>query len=123
MDEIGILPQFNDVMCHDHWKHYYRYACLHSLCNAYHLLELTRTYEQDNQAWVEEMQVFFVELNQEVDKTGGVLSGDRQYNLRRHCQAIFKAGEMKALRQYRWKANEGGLRKLNHVTYLSDYKL
>ncbi len=47
------------------------------------------------------MQVFFVELNQEVDKTGGVLSGDRQDNLRRHCQAIFKAGEMKALRQYR----------------------
>ena len=25
MDEIGILPQFQGVMCHDHWKPYYRY--------------------------------------------------------------------------------------------------
>ena len=79
-----------------------------------YLRKLSLAYEQDNQAWAEEMQVFFVELNQEVDKTGGVLSGDRQDNLRRHCQAIFKAGEMKALRQYRWKANESGLR--NSIT-------
>jgi transposase len=50
MDAIGILPRFNGVMCHDHWKPYYRYECLHSLCNAHHLRELTRAYEQDNQA-------------------------------------------------------------------------
>lgn len=34
MDEMGILPQFNGVMCHDHWKPYYRYECLHSLCTS-----------------------------------------------------------------------------------------
>ena len=32
MDDIDILPQFNGVMCHDHWKPYYRYECLHLLC-------------------------------------------------------------------------------------------
>ena len=45
MDHIGILPHFNGVMCHDHWKRYYRYNCLHSLCNAHHLRELTRAHE------------------------------------------------------------------------------
>jgi len=40
MDSRGILPQFEGVLCHDHWKPYYRYQnCLHSLCNAHHLLE------------------------------------------------------------------------------------
>ena len=57
MDEIGILPQFNDVMCHEHWKRCYRYTCLHLLCNAHHLRESTRTYEQNNQARAEEIQV------------------------------------------------------------------
>ena len=46
MDHIGILPHFTGVMCHDHWKPYYRYNCLHSLCNAHHLRELTRANEQ-----------------------------------------------------------------------------
>lgn len=93
MDAIGILPQFNGVMCHDHWKPYYRYECLHSLCNAHHLRELTRAYEQDNQAWAEEMRVFLVTLNQEVDEVGGVLSRERQDVLLRHYQSILKAGE------------------------------
>jgi transposase len=93
MDAIGILPRFNGVMCHDHWKPYYRYECLHSLCNAHHLRELTRAYEQDNQAWAEEMRVFLVELNQEVYKEEGLLSPERQDTLRLHYQNILKAGE------------------------------
>ncbi len=47
MDEMGILPQFQGVMCHDHWKPYYRYKSLHALGNAHHLRELIRAYEQD----------------------------------------------------------------------------
>jgi len=27
MDEIGILPFFKGVLCHDHWKPYYHYGC------------------------------------------------------------------------------------------------
>jgi transposase len=40
------------VLCHDHWKPYYRYdGCLHQLCNAHHSRELTRSFEQDGQQW------------------------------------------------------------------------
>ncbi len=40
MDEIGILPLFKGVLCHDYWEAYYHYNCLHSLCNSHLLREL-----------------------------------------------------------------------------------
>jgi transposase len=64
MEHIGTLTHFDGVMCHDHCKPYYRYNCLHSLCNAHHLRELTRAYEQDGQVWAETMRLFLVTLNQ-----------------------------------------------------------
>ena len=77
MDEIGILPNFTGVLCHDHWKPYYRYeAVSHSLCNAHHLRELTRAHEQDQQSWAKEMHTLLTELNVVVDEEGGQLSTD-----------------------------------------------
>lgn len=48
MDEAGILPHFTGVLCHNHWKPYYQYTqCQHALCNAHHIRELERAWEQD----------------------------------------------------------------------------
>lgn len=69
MNEIGILPNFSGTLCHDHWKPYYTYSCTHSLCNAHHLRELTRAYEQDNQKWAINMHNFLISLNKEVLNT------------------------------------------------------
>ena len=67
MDSRGILPQFEGVLCHDHWKPYYRYQNgLHALCNAHHLRELTRANEQDNQAWAGKMKERLEEMNKAV---------------------------------------------------------
>ena len=74
MNERGILPQFKGVLCHDHWKPYYRYvACLHALCNAHHLRELTRAHEQDEQEWAGKMKAFLEEINNAVHDAGGYL--------------------------------------------------
>ena len=96
MDAIGILPEFNGVMCHDHWKPYYRYESLHSLCNAHHLRELIRAYEQDGQVWAETMRVFLVKLNQEVNEADGILSQEKQTAHLLEYQSILKAGEIES---------------------------
>jgi len=69
MNDIGIIPSFSGILCHDHWKPYYLYKCNHSLCNAHHLRELTRAYEQDKQNWANKMHIFLTQLNKEVDAT------------------------------------------------------
>jgi transposase len=78
MDHIGILPHFNGVMSHHHYKSYYRYNCRHSLCNAHHLRELTRAYKQDAQVWAETMRLFLVTLNQLVIAKGGIITKEQQ---------------------------------------------
>jgi transposase len=69
MDEIGIIPAFNGVLCHDHWKPYFKYGCAHSLCNAHHLRELTFAFEEDGQEWANSMKLFLLALNKEVNAT------------------------------------------------------
>lgn len=93
MDHIGILPSFNGVMCHDHWKPYYRYDCLHSLCNAHHLRELTRAHEQDGQVWAEKMRLFLVKLNQSVLDEEGMIGQDKQTPYINQYRGILKEGE------------------------------
>jgi transposase len=73
MDEVDILPRFKGVLCHDHWKPYYRYDCSHALCNAHHLRELTRAWEQDKQAWAPEMEQLLRAINIAVADAGGNL--------------------------------------------------
>ena len=73
MNDMGVLPLFKGVLCHDHWKPYYRYDCSHSLCNAHHLRELERAGEQDGQQWAAKMQALLIEINVAVDDAGGQL--------------------------------------------------
>jgi transposase len=69
-----ILSAFKGVPCHDHWKPYYCYAdCLHALCNAHHLRELARAWEQDGQQWAEHLKLFLEETNRAVHTSGGKL--------------------------------------------------
>jgi transposase len=75
MDAMEVLPQFTGVLCHDHWKPYYKYKCVHALCNAHHLRELTRAYEQDNQLWAKEVYDLLIEMNKASKASSdGVLS-------------------------------------------------
>ncbi|MFA5824271.1 MAG: IS66 family transposase [Thermodesulfovibrionales bacterium] len=63
MDAKGVLPLFEGILCHDHWKPYYHYTgCLHALCNAHHLRELERAYEQDGQQWAKAMQDLLLDI-------------------------------------------------------------
>lgn len=90
MDEINILPRFKGILCHDHWKPYYRYSFTHALCNAHHLRELTRAWEHDEQVWAKEMGKFLVDLNRFVDEAGGVLDHKQEEQVRQDYRSLLE---------------------------------
>jgi transposase len=94
MNDKGVLPQFNGVLCHDHWKPYYQYtACLHALCNAHHLRELARAYEQDNQQWAKDMQALLQDILEEVKAQGGSLSAEQARHYTEYYRNLLKQAE------------------------------
>jgi transposase len=74
MEEMGVLPYFKGILCHDHWKPYFKIDCEHALCNAHHLRELERAWEQDNQEWARDTRELLLQINKAVDDAGGQLS-------------------------------------------------
>lgn len=93
MDAMGILPAFQGILCHDHWKPYYRFDCLHSLCNAHHLRELERAWEQDGQQWAKQMQQLLLEINKAVDEAGGSLSPEAAETYLQRYRDLLQAAE------------------------------
>ena len=68
MDCIGILEGYQGIAVHDHWGAYWKYGCVHALCNAHHLRELTFVWEmEDTQVWAKEMIEFLREAKKTVD--------------------------------------------------------
>ncbi len=94
MDTMGIIPKFDGVLCHDHWKPYFNYDCEHALCNAHHLRELERAWEQDNQQWAEQMKALLLEIDQSVDDAGGSLNSKSSDTYRAKYRAILAAAQI-----------------------------
>ena len=88
MDEMGVLPEFEGILCHDHWKPYFRYDCQHSLCNAHHLRELERAWEQDDQQWAKKVKTLLIEMNQAVNDAGGQLDARTSLKYRKKYRSI-----------------------------------
>ena len=94
MDELDILPHFTGLLIHDHWKPYYRFeSCAHVLCNAHHLRELTRAYEQDGQGWAKEMSELLDNLNKLVKESGGKLPENESKKWRRKYRQLLKKAD------------------------------
>jgi len=74
MKAMGVLEHFQGTLCHDHWKSYFQFNCHHALCNAHHLRELERAWEQDGQRWATKMQTLLLKMNDATLKAGGCLS-------------------------------------------------
>lgn len=94
MNETGILPAFKGVLCHDHWKPYYQYDCLHALCNAHHLRELERAWEQDHQQWAKAMQTLLLDIRIAVEAAGGQLPPDESEQWRQRYRNLLAAAEV-----------------------------
>jgi transposase len=93
MNAIGILPEFNGILCHDHWKPYYKYNCTHSLCNAHHIRELTRAWEQDGKQWANRLRKLLENINRAVNDSDGHLSADESKKYRQEYRTILEEAE------------------------------
>ena len=94
MNAMGILPGFKGILCHDHWKPYYKIDCTHALCNAHHLRELTRAFEQDGQQWAQKLKKLLETINCKVTDAGGALDAHESQKYRLKYRAILKQGEI-----------------------------
>jgi len=84
------LPGYQGTACHDHWKSYFSYDCIHSLCNAHHLRELERVWEQEQQQWAKEMKELLIEIKKVVTTSDGSLSGSISQSYRKKYRAILR---------------------------------
>ena len=93
MGEMGILPTYRGIVCHDHWKPYFKYSCLHSLCNAHHLRELERTVEQDNQKWAGQMIELLKKINNATQKAGGKLEIEESWRYEKRYRDLLQEAD------------------------------
>jgi transposase len=93
MEEMGVLPHFKGILCHDHWKPYFKLDCQHALCNAHHLRELERAWEQDKQEWARDMRKLLLQINQAVDDAGGRLEPEESREFRQKYRDLLDKAE------------------------------
>ena len=112
MNDIDILPHFTGVLCHDHWKPYYKYKeCTHALCNAHHKRELIWSNEEDNQQWAKLMLELLDEINEKTQDAGGALDQATANGYRQRYQKILKNGEVECPLPERKEGQKGRLKK------------
>lgn len=91
-DAFGILAVFAGTLVHDGWKPYRDLACIHALCNAHHLRELTYVFEEMKQAWAKRLIDLLVGACHEVAGAGAALPGERIAHYRSAYDAILAEG-------------------------------
>jgi transposase len=67
MNAIGILPHFRGRAIHDSWKPYFSYDCVHSICNAHILRELTFAHEENHQHWAKGLKQLLLRMERSVE--------------------------------------------------------
>ena len=94
IDEMGILSEYQGIICHDHWKPYFKYGGSHALCNAHHLRELERAVEQDKQKWAEQMISLLKEINKATHDAGGCLATAQSEHYRKRYRDLLREAEL-----------------------------
>ena len=99
--DLGVLAHFKGTLIHDGWESYKRLDCLHGLCNAHHLRELTYVFEELKQPWAGRMIELLTQANRIKRGQHGVeapelsqTAYDKQVRkLRRQYNVLLKAGD------------------------------
>lgn len=66
IDAMAILPSYEGIAVHDHWRAYNRYSCTHSFCNAHLLRELIGVVQNEAVLWATDMHKLLTNMNTHV---------------------------------------------------------
>jgi len=88
-DETGI-----NIGGKRHWLHYFTYDCTHGLCNAHHLRQLQRAWEQDGQNWAKQMKSLLETINGKVIDAGGALDAIESRKYRQKYRDLIHKAEI-----------------------------
>lgn len=125
MDNMDVLPHFTGKLVHDHWKSYYLFDCVHCLCNAHHLRELTWSHEVDEKEWAGKMLDLLNKMNDATNESGGVLSQKEFKEFLRKYRSILKAGHKECPRAEKKEGQRGRTKQTksrNLLDRLSGYE-
>ncbi len=79
-EDIGILPNFEGTLIHDHWKSYFTYENIrHGLCNAHHIRELRFIHEHHYIKWAKKISNLLIGVNEHKEK---LLNMSKQFSKR-----------------------------------------
>ena len=93
MDDMGVLPVFQGILCHDHWSPYFKYGGSHALCNAHHLRELEWAAEQEKQSWAKTLQDLLKEACHAKNLSSGCLNTQIAQGFRERYRKILTDAE------------------------------
>ena len=111
MNDFGVIPEFKGVLVHDHWKPYYQYGCLHALCNAHHLRELTCAAEQYQQHRATEMIKHLNSINARKTELDGTIPPAEQNDFRERYREILQQDEKESPPPERKEGQRGRIKK------------
>lgn len=78
--DIGILPLFKGLLCHDFWSSYLSLNCTHAICNAHLLRELIAMSELYNENWADDLIKLLLDIKKEVESRHRQMLPDYLYD-------------------------------------------
>lgn len=94
IEDLGVLPVFTGIACHDHWKPYFTYAqCTHALCNAHHLRELQGVIDNEGFTWAKNMKDLLGRIVEVRQSQESPLTPHQQGAFRRQYRQILEDAE------------------------------
>lgn len=123
MDRMQVLPFYTGQLVHDHWKAYFKYICDHVLCNAHHIRELERAFEQDGQRWALRMQKLLFEINEATKAAGGELADKDANRYRKRYQKILRLADKECPENLKQRAQSKSRNLLERLLEFEDETL
>lgn len=120
MDAMGILPFFKGILVHDRWSSYYKYFCIHALCNSHLLRELKFMHEEMGRKWAEMIKILLQRANER--KNEGNITPHFQTRIRNQITRIVNKALKKEPKEKHQEGKRGRIPKGKAICLLEVFR-